>query len=225
MSPQLTVPADRPSDHFFSKIPPQAAESLTSGFSQLHGLTPDQLEALVSYVIAWLDPSELLPDMGVLATTCQAEPSEMTAMAAAATFQASAMFTAKPPMQPRTFVEKATHAGVLPTDHASTIADFGANHLEPSRDAFQAAFARGRSSIQVIPCFTGLSATIDLRIVDLGRNRFVTLPTAVALLTTDVDDEKLVFQMTRRDVKQLMDRLKSLDEQLALAKDTRTEAG
>ena len=224
MTAQLTVPADRPSDAFFSSIPPEATETLASGFSQLSGLTADQLEALVSYVITWLDPSELAPEMEALATKCKVVPSDMTAMAAAATIQASALFTAKPPMQPGVFIEEAVNAEVLPADQASAVQDFGVHHLEPRREAFRAAFARARSSTEIVPCYTGLGATVELRIADLDEEHFVTLPTAVALLRTDISDEKLVFQMTRRDVRHLIERLESLDEQLALAKNTKTEA-
>ena len=75
-------------------------------------------------------------------------------------------------------------------------------------------FVRSQASLHVVPSFDGFDATVDVRVVKLDDGNVVTTPMVLAVLRTDVSDQRLVFQLTRRDVGVLIEQLKTLDEQL-----------
>ena len=223
MSPQLTLPTAVPGDAFFDDMPPEVIEFLESGFSQLVPLPPESLKSIVSQAIRWFDPTEPAPEVGTLARESKVDAPTMNAIMAAVTFQASALFAARHSMPLHAFVTKAINTGVLKKDYAPTVQAFGNEYLEPRSAAIRDALARANSSVRIVPSFQSLDTTIDLRIADVTDERVVTMPVVIATLRTDVSDRELLFQMTPRDVGQLLRRLEAVTKQLTRLKGMTTQ--
>ena len=141
----------------------------------------------------------------------------MNAIVAAVTFQASALFAANCSLE--AFVAKATETGVLKEEYVSAVRVFGEKHLGSHSTALNESLVRANVSTRILPSFHSLSTTIDIRVATVKDKHAVTIPVAIAELLTDVDDEKLIFQLTRRDVDQLMEQLGKVTKLLARSKD------
>ena len=223
MSPQFTLPTAVPDDAFFDDMPPELREILESGFSQLVTLPPESLKNIVSQAIRWFDPTEPAPEVGTLARESKVDAPTMKAIMVAVTFQASQLFAARHSMPLHAFVTKAINTGVLKKDYAQTVEAFGNEYLEPRSAAIRDALARANSSVRIVPSFQSLDTTIDLRIADVNDERVVTMPVVIATLQTDVSDRELLFQMTPRDVGQLLRKLEAVTKQLTRLKGMTTQ--
>ena len=223
MSLQFTIPTAVPGDAFFDEMPPEVSEFLECGFSQLVTLPPESLKSIVSQAIRWFDPTEPKPEVDTLARESKVDVATMKAIMAAVTLQASALFATRHPMPLQAFVTKAINTGVLMKDYAPTVQAFGNEYLEPRSAAIRDALARVNSSIHIVPSFQNLDTTIDLRIADVNDKRVVTMPVVIATLRTDVSDRKLLFQMTPRDVGQLLRKLEAVTKQLTRLKGMTTQ--
>ena len=223
MNPQFTLPTAVPGDAFFDDMPPELREILESGFSQLVTLPPESLKSIVSQAIRCFDPTEPAPEVGTLARESKVDAPTMNAIMAAVTLQASALFAARHSMPLHAFVTKAINIGVLKKDYAPTVQAFGNEYLEPRSAAIRDALARANSSVRIVPSFQSLDTTIDLRIADVNDERVVTMPVVIATLQTDVSDRELLFQMTPRDVGQLLRKLEAVTKQLTRLKGMTTQ--
>ena len=199
-------------------MPIEVREFLGPGFSQLARLPRASLKSIASQVSQWLDPAEPEPEVYVLARKFSVEISEMTAIMSAVTFLASALFSRPSPMELRKFVARATKAGILKRDDAAAIRTFGETHLAIHDSLLSDALVRVNSSTKIVPSFQHLATAVDLRVVAVNGARVVTVRVVIATLSTDVSDQELLFQMTPRDVGQLVQQLKSLTEELARSK-------
>ena len=218
MNLQFTVPATALGDAFFEGMPPEVRTYLESGFSQLVTLPPESLKSLASQVIRSLDPTEPVPEIGAVARELDVNVSTMNAIMAAGTLQASALLAVMHPIPLSTFVTKAISAGVLKQEYAPAVQAFYNEHLDPNRAALCDALARAHSSTLIVPSFHSLSTTIDLRMATVDDQRLVTMPIVIATLRTDVEDQELLFQMTPRDVGQLLRQLETLSKRLSRSK-------
>jgi hypothetical protein len=68
------------------------------------------------------------------------------------------------------------------------------------------AMNRERLATSVLPSFEGFEAVIDVRIGG-GKRAGIALPVAIALIDTDAAHERLWFQMKRKDVEALIEKL------------------
>ena len=218
MTLQFAVPATAFDDAFFDDMPTEVRAFLASGFSQLVTLPPESLKSLADQVIRSLDPSEPAPEIGTVARELDVDVSTMQAIMAAGTLQASALFGALHPMSLSTFVTKAISARVMEQEYAPAVQAFYKEHLDPYRAALYDALARAYSSTLIVPSFRSLATTIDLRVAHTNDERAVTIPIVIATLRTDIEDQELLFQMTPRDVGQLLKRLETLKKQLTRSK-------
>ena len=214
---QITVPTRARADALFSNMPPEVCALLASGFAQLATLSPEALKNIASQVTRWLDPAEPEPRTEILAHQYKLGVSTMNAIVAAVTFQASALFAANCSLE--AFVAKATETGVLKEEYVSAVRVFGEKHLGSHSTALNESLVRANVSTRILPSFHSLSTTIDIRVATVKDKHAVTIPVAIAELLTDVDDEKLIFQLTRRDVDQLMEQLGKVTKLLARSKD------
>ena len=223
MSVRFSLPRVGPGDAFFKNMPPEAREFLKSGFAELEKFSQDSLERIASQASGWLDPSESAPEVDSIAREFKVDESTMSAVVAVVTLQASALFAGINPMPLEVFISKATSGGILREDHAPTILAFGEHHLKPRSTAYIDALARANSSTDIVPSFEDLDTTIDLRVAAVNEGRVVTVPIVVATMRTDVRDRRLTFQMTPRDVSQLVQDLKDLSERLDSFKGATTQ--
>ena len=214
---QFRVPTRAHADALFGNMPPEVCAFLASGFAHLATLSPEALKNIASQVTRWLDPAEPAPRTEILAHELKLDVSNMNVIVAAVTFQASALFAANCSMD--TFVAKAIETGVLKEEYVPAVRVFGEKHLGPHSAALNESLARGNASTRILPSFHSLSTTIDLRVATVDDKHVVTVPVVIAGLLTDVDDEQLLFQMTRRDVDQLMEQLEEVTKLLARYKD------
>ena len=213
---QVTVPTGARADTLFDNMPPEVRAFLASGFSQLVTLSPEALKSIASQVIRWLDPTEPAPRTEILAHELKLDVQTMNAIMAAVTFQASALFAANCSLD--RFVAKATEAGFLKEAYVPVVRLFGEKHLGPHSRALNEALMRADASTHILPSFHSLRTMIDLRVATFNDNHVVTMPVAIAVLLTDVDNKKLVFQMTPRDVDQLREQLDEVTKLLARSK-------
>ena len=218
MNIQFTVPATAFDDTFFEDMPTEVRAFLASGFSQLVTLPPESLKSLAGQVITWLDPSEPAPDIGTVAREFDVDVSTMKVIMAAVTLQASALFAVRHPMPLSTFITKALNAGFLKQEFAPAAKAFYKEHLDPHRAALFDALARAHSSTLIVPSFRSLATTIDLRVATANDQRALTMPIVIATLRTDIEDQELLFQMTPRDVGQLLRQLETLTKRLTHTK-------
>ena len=200
-------------------MPANVREVMKSGFSHLGTLPRESLAIIAGQVIAWLDPSEPAPEIGTLARECNVDVSAMDAIQAAVTFEVSLLFNPKHQVSLPTFISKATTSVILDRNDASAVQAFSETHLQPLGAALSDALARAGSSLQHVPSFDRLETTIDLRVAAVDGHRVVTVPVVIATLRTDVNDRELLFQMTRRDVVELMKQLEEIAERLTQSKD------
>ena len=214
MSVRFSLPRSAPSETFFEGMPPEVREFLKSGFAQLGTFPQDSLARIASQAYRWLDPAEPAPKIETLAREFKVNEPTMSAVVAVVTLQASALFAETNSLPLEVFVSKATSEGVLDEDHAQMIGAFGEKHLKPRRVEFSDALARANSSTDIVPSFQDLGTTIDLRVAAIDEERVVTVPIVVATIRTDIRDQRLVFQMTPRDVGQLLQELTDLARQL-----------
>ena len=218
MSVRISLPRNAPRDAFFKDMPPEAREFLKSGFAQLVTFPPESLTNVASQVIRWLDPTDPAPEIDVLARELKVDQQTMNAIMAAVTVQATALFAGMYRMPLDMFVKNAINAGILESDHANAVKDFSHNYIETRSAAFADALARANSSTEIVPSFQDLDTTIDLRVAVVNDQRVVTVPMVIATLRTDVRDQKLIFQMTPRDVGQLLQQLEAITKQLDRSK-------
>ena len=211
-------------DALFDNMPAEAREFLEPGFSQLAVFSPQSLKSIASYAAIWLDPRETAPDVDSLAREFEVNALAMNAVMAAVSVQASALFAARRPTPLDKFIERAIEVGLIRDEHGSAIQAFGTKYLTPRRAEFRDALARANVSTHIVPSFQGLITTIDLRVADTDAQYVLTTPMILAMLRTDVGDQELVFQMTPRDVGQLLQQLKQLDARLGRLKGTKTES-
>ena len=223
MSIRFSLPRNAPSDAFFNDMPTEVREFLKYGFAQLETFPQDALVRLATQATRWLDPVEPAPEIEVLAREFNVDEQCMSAVVAVVTLQASALFAGMNPMPLEIFVTRAMSGGILNEDHAAATRAFAEQQLKPQSAAFSDALARANSSTDIVPSFQDLDTTIDLRVAAVNEERVVTVPIVVATLRTDVRDQRLVFQMTPRDVGQLLQELKELAERIDRAKGVVTQ--
>ena len=223
MSFRFTVPTGSPADALFDGMPSEVREMMESGFSHLATLPSESLASVASQVVRWLDPSEPAPEVGALAEMHDLDVPAMGSIMAATTLQASALFAARPPMTVATFVAKATSTGILKAEGAPAVEAFGEKHLAGHSAALHDALARANSSMQIVPSFESLDTTIDLRVAALMEQRVVTMPIVIATLRTDTEDQELLFQMTPRDVSQLLKQLEAISKRLTRSRSMTTQ--
>ena len=214
MDAPFSVPV-APSDAVFESVPPPVRAVLASGFSSLAGLTGDSLDKVADQVSLWLDPTTAAPKNEDIARDLDIEASAAHAILMAAMFQASALFGGMNAVSVDAFVAKAVSADILHEQQSDAIRSFGKDRLDTRRTTIQRALARSYSSVHIMPSFQSLDATIDLRVATVDGGRPVLMPMAIAALRTDVRDRELVFQMTPRDVEQLVQQLRVLADRLA----------
>lgn len=218
MSLGFVMPPDIHRDAFFDSMPKEVREFLGSGFSQLAMLPKASLTSVASQVSRWLDPAEPEPEVDILARQFRVESLEMSAIMSAVTFLASALFAGPSPMEVQTFVDKATNAGILKQGDAAAIQTFGDTDLSTHGSLLSDALLRASLSTRIVPSFQQLATAVDLRVVAVGGERVVAVPVVIATLSTDVSDQELLFQMTARDVGQLVQQLQKLTKQLTRSK-------
>ena len=223
MSIRIPVPPNAPSDAFFRGMPAEVRDFLKSGFSQLATFPPRSLANIASRVNRWLDPAEPAPEIDALARKFKVDQPTMSAIVAAVTFQASALSAGIHPGPLEVFVTKATDAGILKREYAPKIQEFGDKYLVPRSAALSDALACANSSTDIIPSFLELETTIELRVAAFDDQRIVTVPIVIAALRTDVRDQKLIFQMTPRDVGQLLQKLEAITKKLDRSKVVKTQ--
>lgn len=225
MSIRFSLPQSRSasSDVFFRNMPAEVREFLKAGFAQLETFSQDSLEKIARQASGWLDPAESVPEIEAIAREFKVDGLTMSKVVAAVTLQASALFAGINPMPLKVFVSEVTNRGILKEDHAPTILAFGKQHLNPRSSAFFEALARANSSTDIVPSFQDLNTTIDLRVAAVTEERVVTVPIVVATMRTDVQDQRLVFQMTPRDVGQLLQELGDLAKLLDRFKGATTQ--
>ena len=224
MNFRVTVSDAALGDAFFDNMPAEAREFLEPGFSQLAVFSAQSLKSIASYAARWLDPRETAPDIDSLAREFEVNALAMNAVMAAVTIQASALFAARRPTPSDKFIERATEVGIIRDEHASAVQTFGTKYLTPRSAEFRDALARANASTHIVPSFQSLTTTIDLRVAAIDAQGVVTMPMILAMLRTDVGDQELVFQMTPRDVGQLLQQLKKLEVRLGRLKGTKTQS-
>ena len=213
-----------PGDLLFENMPSEVGDFLAMGYSHLATLPATALEAIASRVNRWLDPTYPEPDVAALAADLDGGVDIMSAVRAAVVFQAAATLARVRPIPLDTFIAKAMHAGALKEEHIAAVEDFGNKCLTPHDAAIGDALTRANSSTHVVPSFHSFDATIDLRVAAVDEPRVVTMPVAIASLQTDDPDRSLLFQMTARDVDQLLQELKTVKARLASCRDMVTQS-
>ena len=213
-----------PGDLLFENMPSEVREFLALGYSYLATLPATALEVIASRVNRWLDPTYPEPDVAALAADIDVGVDVMSAVRAAVTFQAAATLARARPISLDTFVAKARSAGALAEEHVAAVEEFGNQCLKPHDTAIGDALTRANSSTHIAPSFHSFDATIDLRVAAVDEPRVVTMPVAVASLQTDVPDRNLLFQMTARDVDQLLQELERVKARLTSCRDMRTQS-
>lgn len=203
---------------FFDTMPEDVREFLRSGFSELAILPEASLASIADQVSRWIDPVEPEPAIDILAREFKVGRRNMSAMISALTLLVSARFAGPNPMDLDAFVTKAIDANILKQDDAEVVLAFGRTQLAAQSSALSDALVRANWSTHIVPSFEHLATVVDLRVVAINDERVVTAPVVIATLRTDVSDQELLFQMTPRDVGQLVEQLQKLTEQLARSK-------
>ena len=210
--PTVAVP------ELFENMPPEVREFLKVGYSHLAAIPVASLDVLANRVEEWLDPACAEPDVASLARDLGVDVETIESLKTAVMLQTTAIFSGVRSMPLETFVTKAINAGALKEEHAAAVKHFGDEHLNKHHADIGDAMARAQSSTHIVPSFRGIDATIDLRVATVREHRVVTMPMAIIGLQTDVPDRNLIFQMTARDIDQLLRQLKTIEEQLAYAR-------
>ncbi len=222
MNPGFLVPTGIRHDVFLDEMPTEAREFLEFGFSRLATLPKTSLADIASQLSTWLDPAELAPEIDTLARRFDIGRQDMTAIMSAVSLLTSACFAGPRPMPIQAFVDNATSSGILRDSTATAIQAFGDELLSPHSEALSDALARSNSSTNIVPSFQHLVTTVDLRVVAVYDERVVTTPVVMAMLRTDVEDQELLFQMTPRDVGELLRQLQELSDRLSRSKKATT---
>ena len=202
--PILSVP--------FDDLPPEVGEALHEGFSHIADLSPASLKLLASEVSRWVDLGHVRPTPIVLDPPVEAETLDL--MASAAAFQATALFSPVRRMSTEDFVAGAVRAGIVGKEHAEAVSRFGSAYLNAHKEDIENALGRSYASTQIIPSLSGIQALVDLRLVGTRGSRAIATPVVIMGLTTDVEGERLIFQMTPRDVNSLLKQLKGVSRRL-----------
>ncbi len=222
MNPGFLLPTGIRNDVFFDEMPTEVRDFLGFGFSKLASLPKTSLADIASQVSTWLDPVELEPEIDILARQFDIGRHDMTAIISAVSLLTSACFAGPRAMPFQTFVAKATTSGILKDSTATAIQAFGDELLSPHSEALSDALARANASTNIVPSFQHLATTVDLRVVAVYAERVVTAPVVMAMLRTDVEDQELLFQMTPRDVGELLRQLQELSDRLSRSKKATT---
>ena len=198
----------------FRDMPPPVREFLAEGFSHLAALPSSSLDTVAAQVSRWLDPK--YPQRNdAIASDLNLDVEVVSALLPSLSLLASSLFSNVRPLSLDAFVATATEAGVLREDHAAAVRAFGAERLERHQASIRDAIARANASLSIVPSYQGIETTIDLRVATVHERRVVTMPMAIVALTTDIPDKDLVFQMTPRDVDELIRQLRSVATKFA----------
>ena len=219
MSVHFRVPADAAVP--FGDMPPAVREFLATGFSHLAALPSASLSTIAQQASTWLDP-QYAPDHDTIASELETSREVVNALVPATTLLASALFSKLRPLSAERFVASAVEAHVLEREHVDAVQAFAETILEAYRAPICDALARAKSSVRIVPSYQGLETTIDLRVAEVDDEHVVTMPMAIAVLTTDVQDKYMVFQMTPRDVDELRQQLTTLAKNLDRCENMRT---
>ena len=212
MSVNFRVPADTTVP--FGDMPPAVREFLATGFSHLAALSSASLSRIAQQASTWLDP-QYAPDYDTIASDLETSREVVNALIPATTLLASALFSKARPLSAERFVASAAEAHVLEREHMDAVRTFAETSLEAYRARLCDALARANSSVRIVPSYQGFETTIDLRVAAVDDDHVVTMPMAIVVLTTDIQDKHVVFQMTPRDVEELRQQLATLATKLA----------
>ena len=222
MSLRLPLPLGAPNDAFFDGMPQDVREFLAVGFSELARLAPESRERIASHASKWIDPREPEPEISALADRFEIGRNDMNAIISAVSLLASALFLRPSQTAFDTFVAQAKNAGILTASSTDSIRAFHNALFGHHRLAVSISLLRAHSSTNIVPSFQFLTTAVDLRVASVDDDRAIITPVVMASLSTDVDGQEQVFQMTPRDVSGLVRQLQELSQNLSRLKNATT---
>ncbi len=194
---------------------------IVEGFSALVQLTEPALSQLATHVDRLIDPNCPIPPRGEMEQEVGVPAGTLSSIMRAVSILTLALYS-PPEWEIGRFLDEAVHAGFVREEDRPGVESFFTKHLHPHSEDIRSAMSRDRASSLVIPSFRNLNVTTDVRVRFSGSNP-ITVPIALVLLATDVDEKDLVFQMTLRDAHYIRRRLDWVIETLDKLRSARLE--
>ena len=193
----------------FADLPPAFQARIKNGFSVLAEMSSDHLVDLVE--VAKKSIGVRQPPFEKYASTFNLPLEDVVALISAAVLAASLLSTRT--ISAEEFALAAVEEQVAEEVQKDAIFKFAQivlNQAEPFIDTLE----RSRIASQILPSFASLDATIDVRLrFEEGQVR-AAVPVVVLSLSTDKDDEEIVFQTTREGIDQIIEQLQDIQSQL-----------
>ena len=190
-------------------LPSSLRAQIKDGFGVLAEMPRDRLEELVEITKKSIGVKRPLFEKYAVAFDVSSE--EMEALLFATVLSVS-LVSART-ISAETFAWAAVEEQVAEEEHQGAIAQFAQyviDHAEPFRNTLN----RTRLAARILPAFISLDATIDVRLRFEDGQVQTLVPVAVLWLSTDKEEEEIVFQTTEEGIEQIIEQLQDIKSQL-----------
>ena len=204
----------------FDALDDHEQESIRLGLEQLADLAEGERSQIVKHAITYLDPAQLFPDIHGFSEKAGVDIRQTFASMVALSFLMRVLFVLSDTRSATSFTDDAKRKGLLSDESEAQLQHIIKDHILPLAQSVNDVFAKGASISSTLPLCPSFRSAIDMRVAMTDDDRHLMTPVAVIRLSGEGLSDS-VFQVTRRDVKQLMEELNELDERLAsLARST-----
>ena len=187
---------------------------IAEGFSVLVQQDESVLDAIASYTKRVIDPSYPLPSASEASAEMKVSGEILIPITAATNMLVGALYSPSPPFTVDGLLAGAVQHGFIQPEEQGAVGSFVEKHLSAHSEAIRDAIFRERAALFTIPTYSSLDVTTDIRVIRHGGKN-ITMPMALVMLRTDVEEKQLVFQMTLRDVVQVQKYLEGVIERLS----------
>lgn len=143
---------------------PQAEKIFTTGFSTLASLATTAVENLVQHSLAFMDPSELVPDLSDFAEENKIEPISAHFAMSTIVFISNVIHWKHPDVTPDQLLDNVEARGLLRAEDKDAIRDAVQDRISPMQQRFRDNYARGESLSGSLPLLPDMNVRIDMRI-------------------------------------------------------------
>ena len=195
---------------YFPTCPITSGMRAKRGFSLLARMPTGRLADLAG--VAKKSIGVKYPPFEKYASDLEVSPEDVMALLSAAGLASAILLSARV-TSAEEFARIAVEEELAEEEHRAAISKFAQIVLDqagPWRDSLD----RSRIASQIIPAFALLNTTIDVRLqIEEGQVQ-AAVPVAILYLGTDVDEEEIIFQATKKEIEYILEQLQDLKDQL-----------
>jgi hypothetical protein len=203
----------RPFAESLAGIPPSFAAFLRHGFTVLSTVGPQHYSLLVEQAVEAIDCPTLRGEEKI-ATEIGVKEDDLTPLVAAVTMVCVTLSSGEE--TPESLVNAAIGAKIVSDAQKDVLLEF-AKIVAQARSRMKEAMLRSNIASRVLPALTEFSTAVDVRLSFKREEIVNSVPVVVAHVDTDTAEQELWFQMSKSQLKFLIENLQDTLRRLELA--------